>query len=308
MPGQTAQWLAFATIVLVMLALDLGVFHRKAHVVRLREALVWSALWIALSLLFNLGIYAQLGSQAALDFFTAYLIERTLSFDNIFVFLLIFSYFSVPPQFQHRVLFWGIVVALLMRALFIGAGLALIAKFEWILYVFGAFLVYTGIKMAVRNEGEIHPERNPVLRLFRRFFPVTNEYHGARFLVRKEGRYAATPLLVVLLVVETSDLIFAVDSIPAVLAITVDPFIVYTSNVFAILGLRALYFALAGIMELFHYLHYGLSAILIFVGVKMIVAHVYEVPTILALAFIALVVVISIVASMMYPRSAPSEE
>jgi len=308
MPGQTAQWLAFATIVLVMLALDLGVFHRKAHVVRLREALVWSALWIALSLLFNLGIYAQLGSQAALDFFTAYLIERTLSFDNIFVFLLIFSYFSVPPQFQHRVLFWGIVVALLMRALFIGAGLALIAKFEWILYVFGAFLVYTGIKMAVRNEGEIHPERNPVLRLFRRFFPVTNEYQGARFLVQKEGRYAATPLLVVLLVVETSDLIFAVDSIPAVLAITVDPFIVYTSNVFAILGLRALYFALAGIMELFHYLHYGLSAILIFVGVKMIVAHVYEVPTILALAFIALVVVISIVASMMYPRSAPSEE
>ena len=308
MPGQTAQWLAFATIVLVMLALDLGVFHRKAHVVRLREALVWSALWITLSLLFNLWIYAQLGSQAALDFFTAYVIERTLSIDNIFVFLLIFSYFSVPPQFQHRVLFWGIVAALLMRALFIGAGLALIAKFDWILYVFGAFLVYTGIKMAVRREGEIHPERNPVLRLFRRFFPVTNEYHEASFLVRMDGRYAATPLLVVLLVVETTDVIFAVDSIPAVLAITVDPFIVYTSNVFAILGLRALYFALAGIMELFHYLHYGLSAILIFVGVKMIVAHVYEVPTVLALAFIALTMVISIVASMMYPRSAPSEE
>jgi len=308
MPGQTAQWLAFATIVLVMLALDLGVFHRKAHVVRLREALVWSTLWIALSLLFNLGIYAQLGSQAALDFFTAYVIERTLSIDNIFVFLLIFSYFSVPPQFQHRVLFWGIVAALLMRALFIAAGLALIAKFDWILYVFGAFLVYTGIKMAVRREGEIHPERNPVLRLFRRFYPVTNEYHEASFLVRMDGRYAATPLLVVLLVVETTDVIFAVDSIPAVLAITVDPFIVYTSNVFAILGLRALYFALAGIMELFHYLHYGLSAILIFVGVKMIVAHVYEVPTVLALAFIALTMVISIVASMMYPRSAPSED
>ena len=308
MPGQTAQWLAFATIVLVMLALDLGVFHRKAHVVRLREALVWSTLWIALSLLFNLGIYAQLGSQAALDFFTAYVIERTLSIDNIFVFLLIFSYFSVPPQFQHRVLFWGIVAALLMRALFIAAGLALIAKFDWILYVFGAFLVYTGIKMAVRREGEIHPERNPVLRLFRRFYPVTNEYHEASFLVRMDGRYAATPLLVVLLVVETTDVIFAVDSIPAVLAITVDPFIVYTSNVFAILGLRALYFALAGIMEPFHYLHYGLSAILIFVGVKMIVAHVYEVPTVLALAFIALTMVISIVASMMYPRSAPSED
>jgi len=308
MLGQTAQWIAFATIVLVMLALDLGVFHRKAHVVRLREALVWSALWITLSLLFNLWIYAQLGPQAALDFFTAYLIEKSLSIDNIFVFLLIFSYFQVPPQFQHRVLFWGIVAALLMRALFIGAGLALIAKFDWILYVFGAFLVYTGIKMAVRREGEIHPERNPVLRLFRRFFPVTNEYHEASFLVRMDGRYAATPLLVVLLVVETTDVIFAVDSIPAVLAITVDPFIVYTSNVFAILGLRALYFALAGIMELFHYLHYGLSAILIFVGVKMIVAHVYEVPTILALAFIALTMVISIVASMMYPRSAPSED
>ena len=308
MLGQTAQWIAFATIVLVMLALDLGVFHRKAHVVRLREALVWSALWITLSLLFNLWIYAQLGPQAALDFFTAYLIEKSLSIDNIFVFLLIFSYFQVPPQFQHRVLFWGIVAALLMRALFIGAGLALIAKFDWILYVFGAFLVYTGIKMAVRREGEIHPERNPVLRLFRRFFPVTNEYHEASFLVRMDGRYAATPLLVVLLVVETTDVIFAVDSIPAVLAITVDPFIVYTSNVFAILGLRALYFALAGIMELFHYLHYGLSAILIFVGVKMIVAHVYEVPTVLALAFIALTMVISIVASMMYPRSAPSEE
>jgi len=308
MLGQTAQWIAFATIVLVMLALDLGVFHRKAHVVRLREALVWSALWITLSLLFNLWIYAQLGPQAALDFFTAYLIEKSLSIDNIFVFLLIFSYFQVPPQFQHRVLFWGIVAALLMRALFIAAGLALIAKFDWILYVFGAFLVYTGIKMAVRREGEIHPERNPVLRLFRRFYPVTNEYHEASFLVRMDGRYAATPLLVVLLVVETTDVIFAVDSIPAVLAITVDPFIVYTSNVFAILGLRALYFALAGIMELFHYLHYGLSAILIFVGVKMIVAHVYEVPTILALAFIALTMVISIVASMMYPRSAPSEE
>ena len=308
MLGQTAQWIAFATIVLVMLALDLGVFHRKAHVVRLREALVWSALWITLSLLFNLWIYAQLGPQAALDFFTAYLIEKSLSIDNIFVFLLIFSYFQVPPQFQHRVLFWGIVAALLMRALFIAAGLALITRFDWILYVFGAFLVYTGIKMAVRREGEIHPERNPVLRLFRRFFPVTNEYHEASFLVRMDGRYAATPLLVVLLVVETTDVIFAVDSIPAVLAITVDPFIVYTSNVFAILGLRALYFALAGIMELFHYLHYGLSAILIFVGVKMIVAHVYEVPTILALAFIALTMVISIVASMMYPRSAPSEE
>jgi tellurite resistance protein TerC len=308
MPGQPLHWIVFAVIVLVMLALDLGVFHRKAHVVRLREAVVWSAVWIGLSLIFNLGVYIYLGPQAGLDFLTAYIVEKSLSIDNIFVFLLIFSYFSVPPQFQHRVLFWGIIAALVMRALFIAAGLTLIAKFEWILYVFGAFLVFTGIKMAVRKEGEIHPERNPVLKLFRRFFSVTNEYEGSRFLVRKGERLFATPLLVVLLVVETSDLIFAVDSIPAVLAITVDPFIVYTSNVFAILGLRALYFALAGIVELFHYLHYGLAAILAFVGVKMLVSEVYHVPTVLALAFIAGTVAICVVASIMHPRKAVAEE
>jgi tellurite resistance protein TerC len=308
MPGQPLHWIVFAVIVLVMLALDLGVFHRKAHVVRLREAVVWSAVWIGLSLIFNLGVYIYLGPQAGLDFLTAYIVEKSLSIDNIFVFLLIFSYFSVPPQFQHRVLFWGIIAALVMRALFIAAGLTLIAKFEWILYVFGAFLVFTGIKMAVRKEGEIHPERNPVLKLFRRFFSVTNEYEGSRFLVRKGERLFATPLLVVLLVVETSDLIFAVDSIPAVLAITVDPFIVYTSNVFAILGLRALYFALAGIVELFHYLHYGLAAILVFVGVKMLVSKVYHVPTVLALAFIAGTVTICVVASIVHPRKAVAEE
>ena len=308
MPGQALHWIVFASIVLVMLALDLGVFHRRAHIIRLREAVVWSVVWIALSLLFNLGVYLYIGPQAGLDFLTAYLVEKSLSIDNIFVFLLIFSYFSVPSQFQHRVLFWGIIAALFLRAFFIAAGLTLIQRFEWIVFVFGAFLVFTGIRMAVRKEGEIHPERNPILKLFRRLFAVSNEYEGARFFVKKDKHWIATPLLIVMLVVETSDLIFAVDSIPAVLAITVDPFIVYTSNVFAILGLRALYFALAGIMELFHYLHYGLSAILIFVGVKMLLSHVYDVPTALALGFIAATILISVVASILDPRKKGAQE
>ncbi len=308
MPGQALRWVVFGTIVLVMLALDLGVFHRRAHVVRLREAIVWSAVWIALSLLFNLGVYVYLGPQAGLDFLTAYVIEKSLSIDNIFVFLLIFSYFSVPSQFQHRVLFWGIIAALFMRAFFIAAGLTLIQRFEWIVFVFGAFLIFTGIRMAVRKGGEIHPERNPILKLFRRLFAVSNEYEGARFFVKKDERWIATPLLIVMLVVETSDLVFAVDSIPAVLAITVDPFIIYTSNIFAILGLRALYFALAGIMELFHYLHYGLSAILVFVGVKMLISHIYHVPTVLALGFIAATILISVVASILDPRKKRAEE
>ncbi len=308
MPGQALHWVVFTSIVLVMLALDLGVFHRRAHIIRLREAVVWSVVWIALSLLFNLGVYLYIGPQAGLDFLTAYLVEKSLSIDNIFVFLLIFSYFSVPAQFQHRVLFWGIIAALFMRAFFIAAGLTLIQRFEWIVFVFGAFLIFTGIRMAVRKEGEIHPERNPILKLFRRLFAVSNEYEGARFFVKKDKHWIATPLLIVMLVVETSDLIFAVDSIPAVLAITVDPFIVYTSNVFAILGLRALYFALAGIMELFHYLHYGLSAILIFVGVKMLLSHIYDVPTALALGFIAATILISVVASILDPRKKRAEE
>jgi len=308
MPGQALHWIVFASIVLVMLALDLGVFHRRAHIIRLREAVVWSVVWIALSLLFNLGVYLYIGPQAGLDFLTAYLVEKSLSIDNIFVFLLIFSYFSVPSQFQHRVLFWGIIAALFLRAFFIAAGLTLIQRFEWIVFVFGAFLVFTGIRMAVRKEGEIHPERNPILKLFRRLFAVSNEYEGARFFVKKDKHWIATPLLIVMLVVETSDLIFAVDSIPAVLAITVDPFIVYTSNVFAILGLRALYFALAGIMELFHYLHYGLSAILIFVGVKMLLSYVYDVPTALALGFIAATILISVVASILDPRKKGAQE
>lgn len=303
MSSQTLLWIVFGVLVVVMLALDLGVFHRKAHVVRLREALVWSGIWVALSLLFGLGIYYHLGSEKALLFLTSYVVEKSLSVDNIFVFLLIFSYFSVPAKHQHRVLYWGILAAVLMRAVFIGAGVTLIQKFEWIVYVFGAFLVYTGIKIAIRKDEEIYPEKNPVLRLFRRFFSVTDRYEGSRFFVNRDG-WIATPLFIVLLVVETSDVIFAVDSIPAVLAITQDPFIVYTSNILAILGLRALYFAMAGIMRLFHYLHYGLALILVFVGMKMLISHIYHVPTWMALGFISVTLSTCVVASLVHPKKA----
>lgn len=262
-------WIGFNVFVLAMLALDLGVFHRKAHVVKIKEALIWSAVWIALALLFNVGVYYWRGPQTALEFLTGYLLEKSLSVDNVFVFLLIFSYFRVPALCQHKVLFWGILGALIMRTVFIAAGIRLIQQFHWVIYVFGAFLIFTGIKMALQKDKEIYPEKNPVIKLFRRLMPVTQDHdEESRFFVRKAGRLHATPLFVALLVVETTDVIFAVDSIPAILAITRDPFIVYTSNVFAILGLRALYFALAGIMPMFHYLHYGLSAILVFVGVK----------------------------------------
>ncbi|MBI4278595.1 MAG: TerC family protein [Armatimonadetes bacterium] len=296
-------WIAFNLFVLGMLALDLGVFRRKAHAVTLREALAWSAVWIALALLFNLVIYLWQGPRAALEFLAGYLIEKSLSVDNIFVFVLIFSYFRVPGAYQHKVLFWGILGALIMRAVFIAAGVALIQRFHAVIYVFGAFLVATGVRMALQKDKEIHPERNPVLALLRRVMPVTDGYEGDRFLVRREGRRAATPLLVVLLIVETTDLIFAVDSIPAILAITLDPFIVYTSNVFAILGLRALYFALAGVIELFHYLHYGLSAILVFVGVKMLLTDLYKIPIAPALAVVAGILLISVAASLRWPAA-----
>ena len=302
MSTQTLLWIVFGVLVIVMLALDLGVFHRKAHAVKLREALIWSTVWISLSLIFNLGVYHYLGSEAGLNFLTAYIVEKSLSVDNIFVFILIFSYFSVPSAYQHRVLYWGILAAVVMRAIFIGAGITLIQRFEWIVYVFGFFLVYTGIKMGLRKDEEVHPERNPVLKLFRRFFAVAPRYEGSRFFVKKDGRSIATPLFVVLLIVETSDVIFAVDSIPAVLAITTEPFIVFTSNILAILGLRALYFALAGIMELFHYLHYGLSVILVFIGVKMIIASVYHIPTVLALGVIITTITVCAVASLIWPK------
>jgi len=312
MSSQVWVWVAFNAFVLVMLAIDLGVLHRQSHTVTLKEALVWSGVWIAFALLFNLGVFYWYGPQPALAFLTGYLIEKSLSIDNIFVFVLIFSYFKVPTRYQHKVLFWGILGALVMRALFIFAGIALLQRLHWIIYVFGALLIVTGIKMVTEKDKEMHPEKNPVLKLFRRLMPVTEHYHADRFFVKQAGHYAATPLFIVLLVVETTDVIFAVDSIPAILAITMDPFIVYTSNVFAILGLRALYFALAGVMRLFHYLHYGLSAILVFVGTKMLLADVYKLPVGVALGVIAGILLIAVLASVLRPRrddvvSAPTD-
>ena len=301
-------WAGFNVFVLLMLALDLGVFHRKAHEVSLREAAAWSALWVALALIFNYGIYHFMGSEAGLAFLTGYLIEKALSVDNIFVFVLIFSYFNVPAKYQHRVLFWGILGALLMRGAMIAAGAALIAEFHWIIYVFGAFLVFTGIRMAMQTEHAIDAESNPVIRLVRRVMPVTNVYHGQRFFVKEEigGRLrrVATPLFVVLVLVETTDLIFAVDSIPAIFAITTDTFLVYTSNVFAILGLRALYFLLAGVIHKFHYLKLGLSAVLVFVGAKMLLTDVYKVPVGISLVVIALVLLTAVAASLLFPKQA----
>jgi tellurite resistance protein TerC len=286
-----------------MLVLDLGVFHRKSHTVKYREALIWSVVWIALAVIFAVVIYFWHGRTPSLEFVTGYVIELSLSVDNLFVFLLIFRYFQVPPGHQHKVLFWGILGALIMRAIFIAAGVGLIQRFHWIVYVFGAFLVYSGFKLLRQGEAEIHPEKNPVLRLFRRLVPVTKDYEGDKFFVRRPG-LLATPLLVVLVVVETTDLLFAVDSIPAILAITRDAFIVYTSNVFAILGLRSMYFALAGMMEMFRFLHYGLSVVLMFVGGKMLLSHYYEVPTVVALGAVAGILLLSVGASLIRPKSA----
>jgi tellurite resistance protein TerC len=296
-------WIGFTVFILAMLALDLGVFHRKTHVVSLKESLTWTGVWVALALAFNAGVWHYAGSAKALEFFTGYLIEKSLSVDNVFVFALLLSYFAVPPKYQHKVLFWGILGALIMRAIMIAAGAALIAKFAWIIYVFGAFLILTGIKMIVKREEEIHPERNPVVRLFKRLMPVTPEYRGDKFFVRENGIRMATPLFVVLLLVEFTDLIFAVDSIPAIFAVTKDPFIVYTSNVFAILGLRSLYFALAGVMDKFHYLKIGLGVVLSFVGVKMILAHTaWKIDTLVSLGVIVLILTTSVVWSLWKPR------
>jgi len=289
-----------------MLVLDLGVFHRRAHTVKFREALAWSGAWIALAAIFAVVIFFWHGRTPTLEFVTGYVIELSLSVDNLFVFLLIFRFFQVPPNHQHKVLFWGILGALIMRGVFIAAGVGLIRRFHWIIYVFGAFLVYSGIKLFFQEEAQIQPEKNPVLRLFRQRVPVTKDFEGNKFFVRRPGLFA-TPLFVVLLVVETTDLLFAVDSIPAVLAITRDAFIVYTSNVFAILGLRSMYFALAGMMEMFRYLHYGLSVVLIFVGAKMLLSHYFDIPTHLALAVVAGVLAISVVASMANPKKKAAE-
>jgi tellurite resistance protein TerC len=295
-------WGGFNLLILFLLALDLGIFHRKDHRISVKEGLLWSAIWIIVALAFNVVVYFWRGQEVALQFFTGYLIERSLSIDNIFVFLLIFTYFRVPDEYQYKVLFWGILGALVMRGLFIAIGVALISLFHWVIYIFGAFLVITGIKMGLAKDKEIEPEKNPILKLIRRFVPISKNYVAGHFFTRIRGGLYATPLFVVLVVVETTDVVFAVDSIPAIFGITLDPFVVYSSNVFAILGLRALYFAIAGLMDIFHYLKFGLSAILTFVGVKMLISFIYKIPDLMALGIIAALLLVSILFSIYLPK------
>jgi len=297
-PDRLFLWIIFNIFVLGMLTVDLGVFHRKAHAVTTREATTWCLVWVTLAILFNAGIYIWLGSEKALEFFTGYLIEYSLSVDNIFVFILIFSYFAVPASYQYRVLFWGILGALVMRGAFIGTGAFLLQHFHWVIYIFGAFLVFTGIKMLVKEETTVRPEDNPVIKLLRRLMPLSPNYEGQSFFVKQNRKWAATPLFVVLLVVESTDLIFAVDSVPAIFAVSRDPFIVYTSNIFAILGLRSLYFLLAGVIDLFVYLRYGLGVVLGFVGIKMLLVDIYKIPIGISLAVVAGILTLSIVASL----------
>lgn len=281
-----------------MLAMDLGVFNKKDHKVPVKEALIYSGIWITLALLFNVFVYFEFGKTKALEFLTGYVIEYSLSVDNIFVFILIFTYFAVPSIYQHKVLFWGIIGALVMRGIFIFTGVALINRFHWIILIFGGFLVFTGIKMLFQKEQEVHPEKNPVVKFFRKFLPVTTETHGSKLFVRQNHKIFATPLFLVLLVIESSDLIFAVDSIPAILAVSKDTFIVYTSNIFAILGLRSLYFAVSGIMVYFRFLKVGLAFILTYVGLKMLVSFIHiEIPILLSLSIIIGILLLSVLAS-----------
>lgn len=291
-------WILFNAFVLIMLALDLGVFHRKSHEVSVKEALTWTFVWVFLALVFNLIIYFWRGQQQALEFFTGYLVEKALSVDNIFVFIMIFTYFQVPTKYQHKILFWGIIGALIMRVIFIFAGVALLEKFHFTIYIFGALLVFTGIKMFNHSNSKIEPDKNPVIKFFKKFMPVTQTLHEDKFFIRIDGKRFATPLFLVLILIETTDLIFAVDSIPAILAITQDQFIVYTSNVFAILGLRSLYFALAGIIHRFWLLSYGLAIVLVFVGIKMILIDFYKIPIEWSLLFIATTIASSIFLSL----------
>ena len=301
-------WIYFNLFVLAMLALDLFVFHRDAHEVRIKEALGFSAFWIALALTFNGIIYYYMGTEPALEFLTAYLIEKSLSVDNLFVFIVLFNYFKIPPIFQHKILFWGIIGALVLRAFFIIVGVALLAMFHFIIYILGAFLIFTGIKMATTsNEPEINPKANPIVKWISKFMPVTNDLVGGKFFVKREGMIFATPLFIVLIMVETTDLVFAMDSIPAILAISRDTFIVYTSNVFALLGLRALYFALAGVMQLFHYLHYGLALILVFIGTKLVLSDIYHFDMRVALGIVGGILLLSVVASLMFPKKDDAE-
>jgi len=303
--GTPSLWIGFTVFVLAMLALDLGVFHRKAHEVSVKEALTWTGVWVSLALVFNVGVYFWFGSERALEFLTGYVLEKALSVDNIFVFIVVFSAFAVPAKLQHRVLFWGILGALVMRAIFIVVGAALLHRFHWVIYIFGAFLVFTGVKLLLQRGEEVHPERNPLFRLFRRLVPSVSDYREGAFTVVEGGKRYATPLLLVLVAIEITDLVFAVDSIPAIFAITNDPFIVFTSNIFAILGLRALYFALAGVMQKFHYLKVGLSLVLVFVGAKMLLAGVYKIPIWASLGIIVGLLGGSIVASLLRPPTKP---
>jgi tellurite resistance protein TerC len=316
MPNNWIFWILFLLFVFAMLALDLGVFHRKKHEVRFREAIGWTLVWVTLAGVFAIllyyfghtitGVATKPSSEMSLEFITGYLIEESLSVDNLFVFLVIFRYFAVPRKYQHGVLLWGVIGALVMRGIFILVGIKLLNAFSWIIYVFGAILIYSGIKLFRHDSGEINPEANIVLRWFRKLFRVTRDYEGEKFFVLRQGVRYATPLAVVLVLIETTDLLFATDSIPAVLAVTREPFIVFTSNVFAILGLRSLYFALAGMMELFHLLHYGLSIILIFIGLKMLASGFVHIPIGVALGVVVGVLVISIVLSLLFPKKATS--
>lgn len=295
-------WIGFILFVLAMLALDLYVFNRKPHEIRIKEALLWSALWIGLALLFNYGVYVWLGKEKALEFLAAYVVEKSLSIDNLFVFIMIFGFFDVKLEYQHKILFWGILGALVLRAIFIVAGIALISMFHWIIYVFGVFLIFTGAKIPFEKDKQIEPEKNILVKLFKKFMPVSANTEKGKLFIRANKKNYATPLFIALIMIEFSDLIFAVDSIPAVLAISNDTFIVYTSNVFAILGLRSLYFALAGIVKLFRYLKFGLSAILIFVGVKMCISGYYQIPTIVSLSVILSLILVAVLASLAIPE------
>jgi len=301
--SETLWWILFNFFVAGMLALDLGLIHRRSRALTLRQALSWSAVWISLAGCFAILLDTVQGRTAALEFSTGYVIELSLSADNLFIFLLIFRYFRVPEPQQYRVLFWGIIGAIVMRAAFIFAGVGLIRRFHWIIYAFGLLLVFSGVRLLFQRGGRVNPEKNPVLRIFRKFLPVTPDFVDGKFFVRRE-KLCATPLLLLLIVVETTDLIFAVDSIPAVLAITLNTFIVYTSNIFAILGLRSLFFALASLMEVFEYLHYGISCVLVFVGIKMLLSHYYPIRTEFSLAVIAAILLVTIVASALHRRDA----
>ena len=302
MSTNALMWIGFNLFVVVMLALDLGVFHRKQHTVKVKEALIWSAIWITLALVFNVGIYYTLGQQKALEFLTGYVVEKSLSIDNLFVFILLFGFFKVESKLQHRVLFWGVLGAIVLRAIFIFAGVALINQFHWIIYIFGAFLIYTGIKMLFEDDDkEVHPDKNPVVKWVKRIYPVASNDEKGSFFRRIDKKLHITPLFIVLLLIEISDLIFAVDSIPAILSISNDTYIVFTSNIFAIMGLRSLYFAVSEVMGLFRYLKYGLAAILAFVGVKMCISSIFEIPISLSLLFILGTVTISVLLSKLIP-------